>query len=319
LEAHPETGLFVEQLVLACASVGGLHVLGGDMPAATRFLGLAEEALNTSMLQDEVYGELRMLVSGLQSQVATREGDRDRAMKLAEIVIEEAHTLEDLRAEVEAEMLIAYTHSAFGEHEAAREILGSTLEAIRSFEEDMVLVESQTLSNAPTKGLLQLQCPKACLEALCMYGYVTAMIGCKDEGAVKEACSALELMLGCFEAPSSTGALSMFEHLFKVAAGVQEGTVEAEISIPDVADAQVKCVHYLQSIHSTHSLLSAPEREALAPPRDGRPGNATPSKRHGKRRILGIPRRPQATRDETGWVDGPMARGVQAVFWSSLV
>ena len=154
-----------------------------------------------------------------------------------------------------------------------------------------------------------------------MYNYVVCLVADKDDTAVKAACEALELMLSVFDASSSTGALHMFEHLFKVAAGVSEGTLEIEVTLPvETPEVQARCLRQLQELQQIHRGLTPAERSALAPPRDGQVGNATPTKLHGKRRLLGLvtPKRSGPQRDDSGWCDGQVARAVQAVYWGGM-
>jgi len=318
-EDHSETCLFVEQLVLACSSIGLLHAMAGEVEPAERFLASAEQALQTSGVSNAVGAELKLVLYSAKCQLACIREESSEALRFAEMAHHEATRSENPVGEAGAEMLLAYVHGAFGDFDAARDILESTLGTIRGWN-DMVLVATNTMAGAETSGMLQLQCPRACIEAICMYNYVVCLVASKDATAVKAACEALELMLSVFDASSSTGALYMFEHLFKVAAGASQGTLEVEVSLPvERPEVQARCNRHLQVLQRIHRGLTPAERVALAPPRDGLAGNSTPNKLHGKRRLMGVvtPQRLGPQGDDAGWLDGPVARAVQAVYWGS--
>ena len=106
-----------------------------------------------------------------------------------------------------------------------------------------------------------------------MYSYVVALLGIGDTGeAVKRACEALELMLGCFDATSSAGALQMYEHLFKVAAGKLDGQLDiifcplkpggAQAQIIAILRHLMLCVGSELCVSSADAVSHSPEEPA---------------------------------------------------------
>ena len=122
-EDHAETCLFVEQLVLACSCVGLLHAMAGDVEASRRFLGPAEQALQTSGVTNAVASELKLVLYSVQCQLACMRQEQEEALRFAELAHHEATRGEDEVGEAGAAMLLAHVHSVFGDFRASREIL----------------------------------------------------------------------------------------------------------------------------------------------------------------------------------------------------
>jgi len=317
---HPETHLYAEQLMLACNAIGGLHVLSGDVPIASRFFETADQTECETPPDFLAAAELRAMTNGNLSYAAVCRGDTTDALAYAQRE-REAYEAGGFRCGVvAADIHIAYALSLQGEHESSRDLLREVLDELKKWG-DSVRAETKTMLGTETRGLLQVYLPRTCVEAVCMYSYVVELIACKAYGeAVRHACEALELMLEVFDTTKTAGVLPMFEHLFKVAAGCHEGAIDdVELHAHHDMDVAPRCMHHLQSLKYAHSELSAEERTALGAPRaeDGAPGNTSPVRRNSKRRLLGV-YRPSSTYDDDAWSGGAVAHAVQAVWWNTI-
>jgi len=296
-------------LALACHVIGTLHLLGRDTATASRYTELARGTVDTTPLSRGVVEELEVLIDSSLASSSIMSGDLSMALHHIENEYSACQ-----RGEFEHGVCIAELHHSYilgleGRSEDAIDIVTGVIDKVRCWD-DMIAVETSTMRGAATRGMSEVSLSRTCVEAVCVYTYAALLLSCGAyEEGMRRACQALELALECFEPTASL--LRTFEHLFKVAAGCQQGSItEVKLVMLQRKDALDRCVADLDKLRGVHSRLSLEDKALIQRQK------ASPVKRTIKRRVPGVQRHPTSLHDDKDYARFQSV--LQSIWWNTI-